>query len=328
MAVDPALVNLLGTNSSGTFEGYLPPEMAAPIFQEAAKRSVAMQLIPQVPLGPQGKAIPLFTGTPTAEWVSEAGAKPVTTGGASLKHMTSHKLAGIFVVSAEVVRANPGGFMENMREKMGESFGQAFDNAFFHGGGSGSSSSPFGAGQNLDATSKVVELGVAAPAAGGVYADLVSGLSLLVNDGKKLRGFALDSAVEPLLLTAVDTTGRPVFVESTYEMTAGPIRNGSLIGRTSRMSDGIKGDSETLGYGGDFTQAIWGVVGGITFDVTDQATLPIGTDGAMVSLWQNNLLAVRAEAEYGYLINDTEAFVKYVAADEDGEVGDDVGDNV
>ncbi|MCW7984092.1 hypothetical protein XF35_01805 [Streptomyces platensis subsp. clarensis] len=315
-AVDSTKLNLLGTNTSGTFAGYLPPEMSAPIFEEAAKQSVAMQLIPQVPLGPQGKTIPIFTGTPTAEWVAEAGAKPISTGSVGLKTMKSAKLAGIFVVSAEVVRADPGGFMANMRKKLGESFAVAFDNAFFHGGGSGTSASPFS--QHLDQTTNSVELGTATTANGGVYRDLVSGLELLVNSGKKLKSFALDSAMEPKLLTAVDTTGRPVFVESTYDATAGPIRSGSLLGRPSRMSDGIRGtgtDLDTLGYGGDFSQAIWGVVGGITYDVTDQATLPIGASGAMVSLWQNNLIAVRAEAEYGYLINDVNAFVKYTEND-------------
>lgn len=316
MAVDPTKAQLLGTNTAGTFAGYLPPEMSAPIFEEAVKSSVAMQLIPQVPLGPQGKVIPMFTGTPTAEWVAEAGAKPLTTGSVGLKSMSSHKIAAIFVVSAEVVRADPGGFMGNMRKKLGESFALAFDNAFFHGGGSGSSVSPFS--QNLDQTTKSVEIGTATAAQGGVYKDMVNVLSSLVNDGKKLKSWALDTALEPYLLSSLDANGRPFFVEATYTGTAPQVRSGTLLGRPVTMSDGIRGTGtalDTLGYAGDFSQAIWGVVGGITYDVTDQATLPIGTGGAMVSLWQNNLLAVRAEAEYGYLINDINAFAKITEND-------------
>ncbi|WP_458085825.1 phage major capsid protein [Streptomyces malaysiensis] len=318
MAVDPTKAQLLGTNTSGTFAGYLPPEMSAPIFEEATKSSVAMQLIPQVPLGPQGKAIPMFTGTPTAEWVAEAGAKPLVTGGVGIKTMNSHKIAAIFVVSAEVVRADPGGFMGNMRKKLGESFGLAFDRAFFHGQGSGSSTSPFGAGNNLDATTKSVELGSATQAQGGIYGDVVNTLKLLVDDGKKLKSWALDTAIEPYLLTSFDANGRPMFVESTYTGTAPTVRGGTLLGRPVSMSDGIKGSTTTLGYAGDFSQAIWGVVGGITYDVTDQATLPIGDSGSMVSLWQHNMLAVRAEAEYGYLINDLGAFAKIVDAVDEG----------
>jgi hypothetical protein len=32
----------------------------------------------------------------------------------------------------------------------------------------------------------------------------------------------------------------------------------------------------------------------------------------LVSLWQNNLVAVRVEAEFGVLVNDPESFVKLV----------------
>lgn len=70
--------------------------------------------------------------------------------------------------------------------------------------------------------------------------------------------------------------------------------------------------STTVGYMGDFTQIVWGQVGGLSFDVTDQATLNLGTFAApnFVSLWQHNMVAVRVEAEYGLLVNDKDAFVK------------------
>ena len=38
---------------------------------------------------------------------------------------------------------------------------------------------------------------------------------------------------------------------------------------------------------------------------------PVTINGALVSLLENNLVAVRAEAEYGWLVNDTAAFVKF-----------------
>lgn len=323
--VDPALVNLLGTNEDGPFEGFIPPEMSAPIFQEAVKQSVAMQLVPQTPLGPQGKQFPVFTGTPAAEWVSEAGAKPISTGSVTMRNFRPEKIAGIFVVSAELVRSNPAGFIQNMRSKMAESFAVAFDNAFFHGAGSGSSASPFS--QNLDQTTKVVELGTATRADGGIWQDFVSAMRLLVQDPVKkrqFRGVALDETVEPELMGAVDGSGRPLFVESPYTGDIPAVRTGSLMGRRLRLTDGLQGDTEFVGYAGDFAKAVWGVVGGISWDSTDQTSLPIGEGGAMISLWQHNLLAVRAEAEYGFLIDDPQDFVKLTVADAAGGVGSDV----
>jgi hypothetical protein len=35
-----------------------------------------------------------------------------------------------------------------------------------------------------------------------------------------------------------------------------------------------------------------------------------GDGSGLVSLWQNNLIAIRIEAEFGVLVDDVEAFVK------------------
>jgi hypothetical protein len=53
---------------------------------------------------------------------------------------------------------------------------------------------------------------------------------------------------------------------------------------------------------------VWGSVGGINYSVSTETAVTI--NGALVSLWENNLVAVRAEAEYGFLVNDTASFVK------------------
>ena len=43
-------------------------------------------------------------------------------------------------------------------------------------------------------------------------------------------------------------------------------------------------------------------------DVSTEATVTIG--GALVSLYEQNLVAIRAEAEYGFALADKDAFVK------------------
>jgi HK97 family phage major capsid protein len=295
---------------TGDFSGFLSPDQAGPIFEQARRMSVMQQLARQVPLGINGVEIPVVTTKPTAGWVSEGGKKPATKGAMTLKTMTPKKLAAIAVVSAEVVRANPGNYVNVLREDIAEAFAIAFDAATFHG-----TSSPFA--QDIDDTAKAVELGTAAANAGGVHTDLVNGLKALVNDGKKLTGFALDDTVEPTILGAVDTTGRPLYVDLPYDATSSAVaRPGRLLNRPSFMGAGVAapvpGSTSTaypVAYAGDWSQAVWGSVGGITYDVSTETTVTI--NGSLVSLWENNLVAIRAEAEYGFLINDTAAFVKY-----------------
>jgi len=293
------------------FSGFLKPEMSSPIFEQARRQSVVQQLARQVPLGINGQDIPVVTSKATAEWVAEGGKKPASKGGVSLKTITPKKIAGIVVVSAEVVRANPANYIELVRGDLAEAFAIAFDAATLHG-----VSTPFGANNYIDATTKAVAIGSANAAAGSVHADLNAGLRLLVNDGKKLTGFALDTKVEPDLNAAVDTSGRPLYIDVPLEDNAPAARGGRLLSRPSYMGDGVAattpGGASTaypVAYGGDWTQAAWGVVGGITYDVSTETAVTI--NGELVSLWEHNLVAIRAEAEYGWLVNDTAAFVKY-----------------
>ncbi|MGD9989071.1 phage major capsid protein [Pseudonocardia sp.] len=293
---------------TGDFSGFLTKERAEPIFNEAYRASAAQQLARKVPLGLAGTEVPVITSKPTAAWVAEAGQKPASKGGMTLKSMTPKKIAAIAVVSAEVVRANPGGYVDEIRPQLGEAFAIAFDAAVFHG-----TNTPFGA--YLDQATNAVGIGSTAANAGSVHGDLVAALRLLVSSGKKLTGFALDTRLEPDLLGAVDTTGRPLYIESPYEGTAPAARGGRLLGRPSSMADGIGaatpgGTSVTypLGYAGDWSQVAWGQIGGISYDVSTEATVTI--NGELTSLWENNLVAVRAETEFGLLINDVSAFVK------------------
>lgn len=280
---------------------FLPPEIAGPIFEEAARMSVVQRLSPQVPLSLNGKAVPVVTGKISAGWVDEGGQKPASSGSVSLKTLAPKKLATIAVVSSEVVRSNPANYMTLIRSQVAEAFAVAFDAAALHG-----TSTPFGT--YIDQTTKEVALGTATQTNGGVHKDIVDGLEALVDDGKRLTGFALDDIVEPILLGATDSTGRPIYIDTPLDETTTAARPGRLLGRPSFMGEGV-GAGEIVGYGGNWSQTAWGVVGGIRYSVSTEATVTI--DNSLVSLFEHNLVAVLAEAEYGWLANDVESFVKY-----------------
>lgn len=298
------------------FSGFLPRHIAMPIFERAVQRSAFMQLIRQVPLGINGESIPVVTGRATAGWVSEGAQKPASKGTLALKNMDPKKLASIAVVSAEVVRANPGNYMTILREQIAEAFQIAFDNAVAHDTGPDGTAGAGPFATYLDQTTKSVELGATTQANGGVNGDLVEAMKEIVTDtdaaGRRYRltGWALDDLVEPRLLGATDTTGRPLYVDLPTDATAvGLARPGRLLNRPSFMGEGVGNATGTIaGYGGDWSQAAWGQVGGINYSVSTEATVTI--NGALTSLWENNLVAIRAETEFGFLLNDADAFVQ------------------
>lgn len=288
------------------FSGFLTREQSEAIFERAAQQSVVQQLARRVPLGINGQSIPVVTGKVAAGWVAEGAQKPASQGTMALKTMDPKKLAAIAVVSAEVVRANPGGYMDLLRPQIAEAFAVAFDAAALHG-----TSSPFST--NLDTGSSTQEFTGTTPAFTAVYDDINAGLSTLVSAGKYPNGFAWDRRMEPVFNGAKDSSGRPLFLDATYTDAAGLIRRGSLLGYPSVIGNGVYAATPKIyGYLGDWTQVAWGAVGGISYKVSTEASVTI--NGALVSLFENNLVAILAEAEYGFLVNDPASFVKYTNA--------------
>lgn len=282
------------------FQGYLEPEQAADYFAEAEKTSIVQRFARKVPMGTTGQKIPHWVGDVSAQWIGEGDMKPITKGDMTSQTIAPHKIATIFVASAETVRANPANYLGTMRTKVATAFAMAFDNAALWG-----TDSPFPT--FINQTTKEVEFVDPYDALG------VEGLGLLVNDGKKWTATLLDDSAEPILNGSKDLSGRPLFLESTYTEQVGAIREGRILGRPTILSDHVKA-GEVVGFQGDFSQIIWGQIGGLAFDVTDQATLNLGTTAApnFVSLWQHNLVAVRVEAEYAMHVNDPESFVRLV----------------
>jgi HK97 family phage major capsid protein len=303
------------------FSAFLLPEQAQDYFKVTERTSVVQQLARKVPMGPTGIAIPHWSGAVQASWVGEGDQKPLTKGAFSRQTLNPTKIAVIFAESAEVVRLNPLGYLETMQQKIGEAFALAFDAAAIHG-----INKPAKFTGYLAQTSQI-----AAFAATNAYSSFNNALSILANgtnaDGRARvwNGTLLDQVTEPLLNVSLDQVGRPLFVEQPYSGTNGVTgaaafisqnsvaqRGGSILSRPTLISDHVS-HNNIVGIAGDFSQVIWGQIGGLSFDVTDQATLDFSDaqDGSqLISLWQHNMVAVRCEAEFAFLVNDQDAFVK------------------
>lgn len=305
------------TLTSDFASGFIQPQEAEYIFEKAARQSVVQQLVRRAPLGVGGTNVPVITGRPQVGWVTEGARKPASAGSIALKNMQPKKMAAIFVYSMEVARANPGGYVGAMQDSFAEAFAMAFDAAALHDAGPDGTAGAGPFATYVDQATKTQEIGAtSAGANGGVYTDLNLALAKIVTDkdasGRRYRlnGWALDDVLEPVLNGALDASGRPIFVDAPpVTETAGPVRAGRLMGRPAFMGEVATNDlTSVVGYGGDWSQAAWGAIGGISYRTSTDAAVTI--NGSLVSLFENNLIAVLAEAEYGFLLNDADAFVK------------------
>src|SRR5690606_14460834 len=256
------------------------------------------------------------TGRPAAGWVGEAGQKPASEGSITPKTIEPKKIAAIFVVSQEVARLNPAQFVNVMRDSFAETFAVAFDRAALHDEGPTGTAGGGPFGTYVGQTTKSVEIGTTGKKDGGVFVDLNQAMAAVVSgkdqSGRRyqLTGWALDSVLEPVLWGAVDDVGRPIWTDLPTDNNAPALLGrGRLLGRPSFLGEGVASANLTdvVGFGGDWSQAAWGAVGGIRYRMTTESAVTI--NGALTSLFEHNLVAVLAEAEFGFLVNDANAFV-------------------
>lgn len=279
----------------------LPTDISAEILQKTQEQSAVMSLARQIQLPGRGLTIPVITSDPEAAWVDETAAKPVSNPGLSTKIMQAYKLAVIVPFSDEFAR-DLGSLYDALVQRLPLALAAKFDATVFHGTAPGS---------NFDTFASVTAQSISGTG-NSVYKALVAADTAIASAGGILNGFALSPQAKGELLGAVDSTGRPLFVNSVADGVVPRLIGSPAYYAKAAYKDGTSGSGATpdvIGFAGDWTQALYGTVEGIKIDMSNQASLPIGTSNAMISLWQNNMFAVRAEIEVGFRA-DTSVFQK------------------
>ncbi len=312
-ATDPILL-------SDVNDSLLPRQITAPIFEKSVEQSAIMSLARRAPLAIDATtSIPIPMDVPTADWVGQGARKPLSSGGIDVKQMVAKKLAVLIPVAEEVVMTNAGGLWTQLQRDLPTAFARAFDYAAIHGKTMKGATGPFP--DHLIETTKWQELGTASQTNGGVYADLVGGMKEVVDDDWDFTGFAADPRLKPELLLATDANGRPIFVDTTTPGT-NAASAGTLIGEPLAYSRAVSGkhrrqstssDTGLRAIGGDWSQAAYGVGMDITVRISKEATY-VDEEGGVHSAFQENLVLLLAEAFYGFVLGDPEAFVKYTTS--------------
>ncbi|GGU62870.1 phage major capsid protein [Streptomyces lavendofoliae] len=298
-------------------DALLPRTITGPIFEKSVERSAVMSLAQRAPLAIDANtSVPIPMDVPTADWVGSAQAKPLSSGAVGIKTMQPRKIAVLIPVAEEVAMTNAGGLFTQLQRDLPTAFARAFDMAAIHGKTMKGAAGPFS--DYLAMTSNSVALGTAAQAEGGVWADFVNGMGQVVDQDWDYTGTVADHRLKPTLLLATDTTGRPILVDTTQPGMQ-QAAAGTLIGEPLAYSRSVSGkqrrqstssDTGLRAIGGDWSQAAYGVGMDITVRISKEATY-VDEEGGVHSAFQENLVLILAEAFYGYVQGDAEAFVKF-----------------
>lgn len=261
----------------------LPTAVSSQIIQKVQEDSAVMRLATQVALPGQGLTIPVITSDPEAAWVDETDNKPVSNPGLGTKVMRGYKLAVIEPFSNQF-RRDYGALYDALVARLPRVLAAKFDNTVF-----GGTNAP---GSDFDTFAGITAQDIST----SPYNGLVAAVTDVAVNGGSLNGFALSPQAKGILLSSTDEVGRPLFINSVAE---GAIPR--ILGNPSYESRGayIAGTPNKVGFAGDWTKAMYGIVEGVDISFSSDATLTLG-NGTTINLFQRNMFAVRAEIEIGF----------------------------
>lgn len=263
----------------------LPADVTGEIIAKVQEQSAIMRLARQITLPGRGVSIPVITADPTAEWVGETAAKPVSNSGLNTKVLRPYKIAVIETFSKEFTR-DAAALYDALIARLPLALAKVFDATVI-----GAVNKP---GSDFDNLAAATAQSIATDA----YAGLVAADTDIAAAGGIMNGLALSPQARGILLSAVDSTGRPLFLNSATEGAVDRVLGAPVAMNKALYKAGTSSVPAVVGIAGDWTQAVYGTVNGVEISITDTATLTSGDE--TISLWQQNMVAVRAEIEVGF----------------------------
>lgn len=305
----------------------LPKTVVGDIFSKAQDQSIIMRLGRQIPVSINETVITTADTFPEAGQVGgttlasrEGAEKPIQgIGFGTTKSFSPVKLAVIVTVSEEFARTNPDQLYSQLAPQLSGAIARAADLAVFHNRDAITGAALVGTTNNsyINATTNRVELNLASNANPDLVAQLITGVKLVEDDDAKnfeVNGFAAVPQLRADFVQARNTDGYPIF-QGAFPGSGSDINLGSQMssllglpltyGRTVKGKLGAFAGTDVKMFGGDWSQMAWGYADTIRVKVTDQATV------GGVSMWQTNQIAILAEATFGWIVNDPDAFVAY-----------------
>ena len=265
--------------------GELVNENLATEFVELLNPQTIIGRVPGLRNVPFNVPIVTQTGGSTFQWVGEAASKPVGELAFTRTTMGHNKVAGIVVLSEELVRFSRPGAEETVRRDLIEQCAKFLDEAFIQVAKA--------AGANNPAS---ITNGVTSPAASGTtLADLQYDLSVALAS-LETGGITTDGLVivtTPALARGISMMTNPL--GQTPNGFAVTPNGGTLLGYPLIVSGSVDAGVVVIFKPSEIFLADDGRV---TIDASNQATLDM--DGgspatATFSLWQNNCVGLRAE---------------------------------
>lgn len=277
-------------------DGTIPEKYNTLILKDVMENSKVMQLAKYEEMDSKEKEFEYFAKGPGAYWVGE-GEKIKTSKAQWLKaKMVAKKLAVIIPCSREYLHYKMSDFFEIMKPKIAEAFYKKFDEAAIL-----NMDNPFSQSveQSVETAGNEINGDL-------TYDNILSLEDLLTDEDYDVNAFISTKRNRSTLRNARKIENG-VVIESIYDRS-----NNTLDGMP--VADLKSLDRGTL-YAGDFDYMYYGIPFGMNYKLDESAQLSTLTnpDGTPINLFEQELVALRATMDVGFMIVKDAAFSKLTA---------------
>lgn len=287
------------------------PDISSEIWAKALESSFFMSHARRITLPGAGVKIQTVTGEPAANWVEETNPKPVSTHTLGSKTITPYKLAVIEPFSTEFVRDKRALYDELVR-RLPTALAAKFDSTIM------SSSAP---GSGFDVLGSCTKVSLIPGSGDTVYTQFLAADAAIAAGDGIMTNIGVSPSGKSLIMGAVDGLGHPLFTSGVSTRDLGNILgatvevNKRLYVAGTAASGATAGTPAIVGVAGDFDDAIYAIVEDVSIEFSREATLT-WNDGSdhVINLWQQNMIACKAEVSLGFAVKSTDEFVLLTGA--------------
>lgn len=222
------------------------------------------------------------TGGSTVNWVGEKAPKPVTELAFGTVEVDDHKIAGIVVITEELIRLGRPSAEETVRRDLVEQIARFVDEQFLDPAVAGGANNP------ASVTNGVSAVTATGDDADSLYSNLNTALASF--DNVDLSTGNVYVVTTPALARGISTLRNAL---GQFEFPGMTPRGGTLMGFPVIVSSSVPAGYLILIKADEILVAD---EGGVRLDASNQATLDMaGGSSPTFSLWQNNCVGIRAE---------------------------------
>jgi HK97 family phage major capsid protein len=292
-----------GSATDATWAGPLVQKNISTDFIELLRAATILGKIPNFRNVPFNTQVPTQTAGGTYNWVGEAKPKPLTKLAFATTALTWAKAAGIIAITDELARLSSPSAEALVRNDMIAGIARFLDSQFID---------PAVAAVAGVNPASVTNGAPTAAATGAPLADIIGLINHFATNNIDVNGLTFIMNPSNLLALAFrnNSDGSPQFPGLTVQ--GGQWKGLNFIGSTAAGTNVIALQPQLVLYADD---------GGVSIDVSREASLqmdsapmsPADATTVYVSLWQNNMIGIRAERYINYVKANANA-VKYLTA--------------